>query len=103
MCGIVGFITRPEKGPDLAAAMHRPLLSLADRGPDDEGIWIDPMAGVAMGARRLAVTDLSDKAQQPMVSGDGRWHVVLNGHIAGHRSLRKRFLSGHSVASSSVR
>ena len=99
MCGIVGFITRPEKGPDLAAAMHRPLLSLADRGPDDEGIWIDPMAGVAMGARRLAVTDLSDKAQQPMVSGDGRWHVVLNGHIAGHRSLRKRFLSGHSVAS----
>ena len=34
-----------------------------------------------------------------MVSGDGRWHVVLNGHIAGHRSLRKRFLSGHSVAS----
>lgn len=97
MCGIVGFITRPEKGPDLAEAMHRPLFELADRGPDDEGVWIDPIAGVAIGARRLAVTDLSDKSQQPMVSGDGRWHVVLNGHIAGHRFLRERFLSGQSV------
>ena len=37
MCGIVGFITRPERGPDLAAAMHRPLGALAPRGPDDEG------------------------------------------------------------------
>ena len=99
MCGIVGFITRPEKGPDLAAAMHRPLGALAPRGPDDEGVWIDPLAGVALGARRLAVTDLSDDAQQPMVSADGRWHVVFNGHIAGHQSLRKRFLSGQSFAS----
>ena len=99
MCGIVGFITRPEKGPDLAAAMHRPLGALAPRGPDDEGVWIDPLAGVALGARRLAVTDLSDNAQQPMVSADGRWHVVFNGHIAGHRSLRKRFLSGQSFPS----
>ncbi|MEC7196302.1 MAG: asparagine synthetase B, partial [Planctomycetota bacterium] len=99
MCGIVGFITRPEKGPDLAAAMHRPLLALAPRGPDDEGVWMDPLAGVALGARRLAVTDLSDDAQQPRVSADGRWHVVFNGHIAGHRSLRKRFLSGQSFPS----
>ena len=78
--------------------MHRPLGALAPRGPDDEGVWIDP-AGVALGARRLAVTDLSDNAQQPMVSADGRWHVVFNGHIAGHRSLRKRFLSGQSFPS----
>ena len=99
MCGIVGFITRPEKGPDLAAAMHRPLLALAPRGPDDEGVWMDPLAGVALGTRRLAVTDLSDDAQQPMVSADGRWHVVFNGYIAGHRSLRKRFLSGQSFPS----
>lgn len=99
MCGIVGFITRPEKGPDLADAIHRSLLTLVPRGPDDEGVWIDPLAGVALGARRLAVTDLSDDAQQPMVSADGRWHVMLNGHIAGHRNLRKRFLTGQSFVS----
>ena len=99
MCGIVGFITRPQKGPDLAAAMDRPLLSLASRGPDDEGVWMDPVAGVALGARRLAVTDLSDDAQQPMASADGRWHVVFNGYIAGHRNLRKKFLSEKSFTS----
>ncbi len=99
MCGIVGFITRPGSSPDLAAAMHRPLLDLAPRGPDDEGVWTDPMAGVALGARRLAVTDLSDAAQQPMVSSDGRWHVVFNGYIAGHHALRKKFLSDQSIAS----
>jgi asparagine synthase (glutamine-hydrolysing) len=99
MCGIVGFITRPEKGPDLAAAMHRPLLAMAPRGPDDEGVWIDPMAGVALGARRLAVTDLSNDAQQPMVSANGRWHVVFNGHIAGHQALRKRFLAAQPMPS----
>ena len=99
MCGIVGFITRPGSSPDLAAAMHRPLQALTPRGPDDEGVWMDPMAGVALGARRLAVTDLSDAAQQPMVSPDGRWHVVFNGHIAGHQALRKKFLSDQSFAS----
>ena len=101
MCGIVGFVSRSGQSPDLAEAMHRPLQTLVSRGPDDEGVWVDPIAGVALAARRLAITDLSDASQQPMHSADGRWHVVFNGHIAGHHELRKKLAANHGLTSQS--
>jgi asparagine synthase (glutamine-hydrolysing) len=33
--------------------------ALAHRGPDDQGVWLDAEAGIALGHRRLAVVDLS--------------------------------------------
>ena len=66
---------------------------LAHRGPDDEGLWVDPASGVAIGQRRLAVLDLSPSGHQPMMSQSGRSIVTFNGEIYNFRALRRRLES----------
>jgi asparagine synthase (glutamine-hydrolysing) len=58
------------------------------RGPDDEGSWVDPGRGIALGFRRLSILDLSPAGHQPMVSESGRWVVILNGEIYNFQDLR---------------
>ena len=65
------------------------------RGPDAEGIWASN--GVVLGHRRLAILDLDARANQPMVSADGRYAIVFNGEIYNFRELRRE-LEADSVA-----
>jgi len=57
------------------------------RGPDAEGLWSS--AEVVLGHRRLAILDLDARANQPMVSADGRYTIVFNGEIYNFRELRQ--------------
>ena len=99
MCGIAGFVNPPgafrEDGlRDLAA---RAAASLAHRGPDDEGTWTDPRAGVALAFRRLAIIDLSQQGHQPMPSDCGRYVIVYNGEIYNYQELRAALAeTGHA-------
>ena len=70
---------------ETAAAMNE---SLQHRGPDDDGIWIDPEAGVALAHRRLSIVDLSPAGHQPMVSADGRYVIIYNGEVYSHEDIR---------------
>ncbi len=76
--------------------------SLAHRGPDGDGVWIDEAAGIAFGHRRLAIVDLSPLGRQPMESSDGRLVLTYNGEIYNHLELRAELesagvrLRGHS-------
>jgi asparagine synthase (glutamine-hydrolysing) len=63
--------------------------ALYRRGPDDQGIWLDGENNIALGHRRLAVIDLSEKGKQPMRSACGRYVIVYNGEIYNFRSIRK--------------
>src|SRR5690348_3709448 len=78
--------------------MHRHAIamarSLAHRGPDDEGAWVDPVAGVALGNRRLAIIDLSPGGHQPMRSASGRYVITFNGEIYNFEELRKELAAG---------
>jgi asparagine synthase (glutamine-hydrolysing) len=65
------------------------IAPLTHRGPDDEGVWLDGGAGVALGHKRLSILDLSPAGHQPMVSAGGRYVVVFNGEIYNHLALRK--------------
>ena len=89
MCGVTGFW---QPGNDdqaaLAEQVRRMADTLAHRGPDDEGVWVDPGAGVALGFRRLAILDLSPTGRQPMLSADGRYVVIFNGEIYNFREHR---------------
>jgi asparagine synthase (glutamine-hydrolysing) len=83
VCGIAGFLDPGRnRGPD---AMRRHIVgmtdSLAHRGPDDEGAWADPTAGIGLGNRRLAIIDLSPEGHQPMHSASGRYVIAYNGEI----------------------
>lgn len=58
---------------------------LRHRGPDALGHWVDGSVGMAH--TRLSIIDLQG-SQQPMVSVDGRRHLVFNGEILNYRQLR---------------
>src|SRR5215467_10903342 len=90
MCGIAGLIdwaasTSADSLRSVGAGM---VAALSERGPDGENIWIDPEAGVVLAHRRLAIIDLSARAEQPMHSANGRYVMVLNGEIYNYRQLR---------------
>ncbi len=100
MCGIAGFVApRGEAGRDVLERMTR---SLAHRGPDAEGYFLDPERGVHLGHRRLSIVDLSGGAQ-PMATTDQALVIVFNGEIYNHSELKAelqskgcRFQTDHS-------
>jgi asparagine synthase (glutamine-hydrolysing) len=99
MCGFAGVVDpagsrTADALSDVARAMADTLLH---RGPDDGGVWVDPLAGVALGARRLAVLDLSTEGHQPMTSASGRFVLAYNGEIYNFRALRARLVAAGSA------
>ncbi|MGH9358307.1 MAG: asparagine synthase (glutamine-hydrolyzing) [Terriglobia bacterium] len=90
MCGITGFLD-PElpNSDELTHLVVSMADSLAHRGPDDSGFWVDAPAGIALGFRRLAVVDLTPAGNQPMISRGGRYVIVFNGEIYNFADLRR--------------
>ncbi|MEX2198546.1 MAG: asparagine synthase (glutamine-hydrolyzing) [Burkholderiales bacterium] len=95
MCGIAGWIARPE-GPLSRGTLESMLLALAHRGPDDSGIAQFRSHGtghdVFLGHRRLAIIDPAG-ARQPMRDDAAGLAVTFNGEIYNFRQLREE-LSG---------
>ena len=82
MCGICGIATtRGAVDPERLARMTATMLH---RGPDSEGTHLDGPIG--LGARRLAIIDLSG-GDQPIANEDGSVVVVQNGEIYNYREL----------------
>lgn len=86
MCGIAGFINF-DGAPASTALLQAMTNTIAHRGPDGEGYWIE--GGVGLGHRRLAIIDLSPQAAQPMVSVEHRHVLIYNGEIYNFRELRR--------------
>jgi len=80
MCGFVGGTLLSDRYPQAAERLRH-------RGPDAGGMWSDKRVSLAF--RRLAVIDLDERSNQPMVSPDGKVIMVFNGEIYGFRQLQE--------------
>lgn len=88
MCGISGIWNFDSHPVDKSQARIF-NDSMTHRGPDGEGIRFEDSCGVALGHRRLAILDLSDKGKQPMSYGDDRYWITYNGEIYNFIELRE--------------
>lgn len=94
MCGLTGYI-----GSGDATVLQRMTEALAHRGPDADGVYVDPDAPVGLGHRRLIILD-AEGGRQPMWNEDSTIGVVFNGLIYNHRTLRRDLEAlGHVFAS----
>ncbi|MHB8454362.1 MAG: N-acetylglutaminylglutamine amidotransferase [Acidiferrobacterales bacterium] len=89
MCGICGELKFNGADPDLGA-VARMMMALRRRGPDHEGAYAD--GPVAFGHRRLAIIDLSEGSDQPMVDSELKLSLVFNGTIYNYRELRTELI-----------
>lgn len=84
MCGIAAVFGR-KWTPEQLVSMQ---VALRHRGPDADGLYIDPRDLCGLAHNRLSIIDLSEAGRQPMQSGDGRFQIVLNGEIYNYLELR---------------
>ena len=99
MCGISGYLDTSAQATEeeLRRTALRMADTLAHRGPDDRGAWVDARAGIALGHRRLSILDLTSLGHQPMQSACGRYVITFNGEIYNFRALREELQqAGHS-------
>lgn len=96
MCGIAGiyFFDNRNIRQDCLQQM---VNSLAHRGPDAEGVFIED--GIGVGHRRLSIIDLSKSADQPFFDNTGRFVTVYNGEIYNYAEIKNK-LSSYSFITS---
>lgn len=85
MCGIAGILNNRPFNTDPVELMTGMIDSIGHRGPDESGIYLDN--SIVLGHVRLSIIDLAS-GQQPMVSDDGDFVIVLNGEIFNYPELR---------------
>lgn len=91
MCGFSGIVKHPDSRLDAESfenVLQQMCRTLTHRGPDDDGVWTEPEAGIGLAHNRLAVIDLTPNGHQPMQSICGRYVLVYNGEIYNFRELR---------------
>lgn len=81
MCGIFGCIGKISKEDS-----YKCIKQIAHRGPD--ALAIQQLEGATLAHARLAVLDISDSANQPMVDASGRYWIVYNGEVYNFLELR---------------
>lgn len=91
MCGICGVVDHSRATPISEANLLTMRDSMMHRGPDDFGSYFAP--GVALGSRRLAILDLSERGRMPMSTEDGRYRIIYNGAVYNYQELRARLES----------
>ncbi len=105
MCGISGFYqpfyNYTEKMEYSKSILSRMAKTLRHRGPDDEGLWLSPHAGLSHA--RLSVIDLAT-GHQPMIrSREGKeYAIAYNGELYNTKELRNELIRlGYSFETTS--
>lgn len=67
------------------------LNKMAWRGIDAQNTTFLGNDTVALGHCRLAILDLNNRSDQPMLSKCGRYYILLNGEIYNHLEIRQKY------------
>jgi asparagine synthase (glutamine-hydrolysing) len=120
MCGFSFMWSSPALSQKVLGCLGDMNQQIVHRGPDEAGFLLLEQNGrwhrgthlaslletasdvrIAMGFRRLAILDLSEKGSQPMLFMD-RYAIVFNGEIYNYVELRKELIAlGYSFNSDS--
>jgi asparagine synthase (glutamine-hydrolysing) len=94
MCGIAGIASSDVGVAPLQLNQLRAMTdAITHRGPNDEGLLLEP--GAALGMRRLSIIDPVG-SPQPVTNEDDTVAAVFNGEIFNFQELRGRLASrGH--------
>src|SRR5258706_4457752 len=96
MCGVAGIVAARGHGIE-ADRLADMIGMLRHRGPDDQGMHVEPAAGLVHA--RLSVTDVAGGAQ-PMSNEDGSLWITFNGEIFNYIELREALVArGHRFKS----
>jgi len=99
MCGIVGALYHDPKRVCSERMIVEMRDSMAHRGPDDYGIYLDGSLG--FGHRRLSIIGLTT-GHQPLANEDNTLWIVFNGEIYNYKQIRKQLVQrGHIFKSES--
>ncbi|GAA4186487.1 asparagine synthase (glutamine-hydrolyzing) [Streptosporangium oxazolinicum] len=95
MCGIAGWVSFDRDLTRHRADLDAMTATMACRGPDAEGTWLDRHAG--LGHRRLAVIDIEGGGQPMSVrTDDGEVTITYSGETYNFDELRSELLRrGH--------
>ena len=98
MCGIAGIISKNNER-SYAKEIQAMINSIAHRGPDDEGTYIND--NVALGHRRLSILDISTAGHQPMTNKDKTLWLTYNGEIYNYLEIKKTLKNKYNFKTSS--
>ena len=86
MCGILGEFGRTVSHKK----EFEKILSLSkNRGPDMVG-YNSNGKSYQFGFNRLAILDITEKGNQPMISTSGRYILMCNGEIINYQNIKKK-------------
>lgn len=83
MCGIAGTFGLAER-----EVIDRMSAAQAHRGPDDAGLYLDPVHQIALGHRRLSIIDCTPAGHQPMSYAANRYWITYNGEVYNFAEIR---------------
>ncbi len=86
MCGIAGFTIATGDNKNYSSVISAMVESLKHRGPNAQSSWNNET--IYLGHARLSIIDLTESANQPMHSGDGRYVIIYNGELYNYKDLK---------------
>jgi asparagine synthase (glutamine-hydrolysing) len=99
MCGIAGIINFNSQSVNIAS-IDSMIKLMHHRGPDSNGKYID--SNIGFGFARLAIIDLNEESNQPMIIENGNLVIVYNGEIFNYIEIKQELeLLGHSFKTKS--
>ena len=89
MCGITGIVNIND-----ASVIQKMTKRISHRGPDNHSTFT--FNNISLGHVRLAIQDISESANQPFISDDGRYVLIYNGELYNHEEIRKPLLNKYN-------